>query len=101
MPIFIIMSCCYILISEKFSRFYWGSTELQPEMRLEMHNKQHYGNTKYTAKTNDWELFLVIDCIDIAKAQKIERYIKRMKSQKFIKKLKVDDKRVQWLLDNI
>ena len=80
----------YILFSTKLNRFYYGSTELLPEQRLEMHISKHYGNKKFTSKADDWVLYGSITCDTISQARRIESYLKRMRNRKYI----------QWLMGN-
>ena len=79
---------CYILHSVKLNRFYIGSTVLEVNKRLEKHLNHYYGSTKFTAKADDWELFVSIECDNLDQARSIERHIKRMKSQKYLENLK-------------
>jgi len=95
------MHYCYILFSKTLNRYYCGSTELSPEERLKMHNTQHYGNTKFTAKVNDWEMYFTIQCKSIEQARNIEAFIKRMKSKTYIIKLKTYPEKINWLLTNL
>ncbi len=55
------MVCCYILFSQKLNRFYIGATQDSLEDRIKKHNTRSYGNHRFTAKADDWELFLSID----------------------------------------
>ena len=55
----------YILFSKKLNRFYYGSTELTPDERLELHLSNAYGKSKFTAKADDWQLFFQIECENI------------------------------------
>ncbi len=81
----------YILFSNKLDRFYFGSTELLPEQRLEMHLSKYYGKCKFTAKADDdWVLKDYIECDSISQARKIENYLKKMRNRKYI----------QWLMQN-
>ena len=80
----------YILFSEKLNRHYFGSTELYPEQRLELHISKFYGNKKFTAKANDWVLKYYILCESISQARKIESYFKKMRNRKYI----------EWLMQN-
>jgi putative endonuclease len=52
--------------------------------RIAKHNNHSYGNHRFTATANDWELFLRIDAINYAHAIRLERKIKSMKSSKYI-----------------
>ena len=74
----------YILYSEKLDRYYIGSTELAPQKRLELHLSKNYGFSKYTAKADDWIIYDSRECVDVTKARKVERYLKRMRNRSFI-----------------
>ncbi|MBK7908960.1 GIY-YIG nuclease family protein [Candidatus Pollutiaquabacter sp.] len=76
----------YILYSASLKRFYIGATT-SLSARLHLHNTKGYGRGKFTAKANDWELYLMIDCSCMENALKIEAHIKRMKSANYIKNL--------------
>ena len=80
------MPACYILYSAKLNKYYIGATSTTPPDRLQRHLSAYY-DRKYTAITDDWELFLVIDCVNMELAAKIETHIKRMKSKKYIENL--------------
>ncbi len=79
---------CYILYSKSFNKFYVGATHEAIEQRLEKHNNQSYGSHRYTATTNDWEVYLILETNDYAHAIRMERKIKSMKSKVFIQNLK-------------
>ena len=81
------MNSCYIIFSKKLNRFYIGVCHDDLEERIKKHNEHSYGLNKFTAKADDWELFLKIDCIDFKQAVKIEKHIKSMKSSRYIKNL--------------
>ena len=80
---------CYILYSLQLDKFYTGYSTLGAETRLVKHLSDHYGIEKFTHKAKDWELFLGIECEDPGQARKIENHIKKMKSQKYIRDLKM------------
>ncbi|MEA3317092.1 MAG: GIY-YIG nuclease family protein [Bacteroidota bacterium] len=80
---------CYILFSEKLNGFYIGATTIDPNERLKNHINQIYGKTKYTVKANDWEIYLTIKCKSKKQSLDIESHIKKMKSKKYIKNLKI------------
>lgn len=63
---------CYILYSLKLDSFYIGSSELLPEERLELHNNKKYGSRKFTARSDDWKVFLTIECESVSQARKID-----------------------------
>ena len=75
----------YILHSLKLDKYYVGTTD-DIEKRLTEHNSSIYIGS-YTAKGVPWELVLKYSCLESDKAYKLERFIKRMKSSKFIKKV--------------
>jgi putative endonuclease len=74
---------CYILFSRKLNRFYVGSTELLPKQRLQMHLSNTYGSSKFTAKADDWELFMEVECNSIICARKVETHLKKMRNSKY------------------
>ncbi|MDB4286240.1 GIY-YIG nuclease family protein [bacterium] len=79
----------YILYSSVSDRYYVGQS-YDVQTRLKDHNEGNHSHqsTKYTFKHRPWELkasFFVSE--DRGKAMKIERYIKRQKSRKFIEQL--------------
>ena len=79
------MFCVYILHSKKLDRFYIGFTS-DIDIRLDFHKLSP--PNKFTGKATDWELFLVIDCINKSQALAIEKHIKAMKSKTYILNLK-------------
>lgn len=79
--------CCYILYSPSLDKFYTGACQESLSERIAKHNAHAYGNHRFTAAANDWELFLRIDAIDYTHAIRIERKIKAMKSKIFIQNL--------------
>ena len=78
---------CYIIHSEKLCKFYIGVTQHDVVSRIKKHNDSSYGKHRFTAKANDWQLFLFIDCFDFAHALRIERKVKSMKSSVYIRNL--------------
>ena len=82
------MAACYILYSHEIEKFYIGATHEVVDARIEKHNKNTYGNHRFTATANDWELFLLIPTYNYQMAIRIERKIKSMKSAKYIRNLK-------------
>ncbi|MCO6496030.1 MAG: GIY-YIG nuclease family protein, partial [Chitinophagaceae bacterium] len=93
---FFIMIACYILYSLKLDKFYTGFTQESVEERVIKHNSSSYG-VRYTSGTNDWEIFLIIECATISQALKVEKHIKRMKSKKYIRDLKTYPEMVERL----
>ncbi len=82
------VASCYILFSKSLNKFYIGATQTSVMQRLEKHNKHSYGSHQYTARANDWEVFLILETKNYSHAIRIERKIKAMKSKTFIKNLK-------------
>jgi putative endonuclease len=81
------MNSCYIIFSKKLNRFYIGVCHDDLEVRIQKHNDHSYGKHRFTAKANDWELFLNIECESFSQASKIEKHIKSMKSSTYVKNL--------------
>ncbi|MHC1703108.1 MAG: GIY-YIG nuclease family protein [Tenuifilaceae bacterium] len=76
----------YILYAESIDHYYVGHTN-DVIRRLEEHNNPKRYN-KYTAKASGWVISAVIPSGEIrSEAVRIERYIKRKKSRKFIEQL--------------
>jgi len=82
------MTGCYIIYSKKLKRYYVGVTQEDLEKRIEKHNRHAYGDHRFTAKADDWLLFLFIECVEYKQAIKIEKKIKSMKSSVYIENLK-------------
>ena len=76
----------YILHSSRLKRFYIGATT-SLSARVNQHNTKGYGHRKFTARVNDWEVYLTIDCSCMEVALKIEAHIKKMKSADYIRNL--------------
>ncbi len=81
------MNSCYIIHSQKLNRFYIGVCHEDLDSRLIKHNNHSYGQHRFTAKADDWQLFLNIECSSFTQAIKIEKHIKKMKSKPYIKNL--------------
>lgn len=82
------MHFCYILYSPSKNRFYIGETE-NLSRRLIEHNL-HTFKSASTVIADDWQVYLSIEMPDRSKARNLEKFIKKMKSQTFIQKLKSD-----------
>ena len=80
------MASIYILFSKTLNRFYIGSCAELNERLAEHFNK--FFADSFTAKANDWELFLSIENLSYKQARSIEVHIKKMKSTTYIKNLK-------------
>ena len=83
------MPHCYILYSKTLDKFYIGSSILDPAERLQNHLTHYYGTSKFTARADDWEIFITIECIDTKQAHMIENHFKKMKSSKYIRNLSI------------
>ena len=79
------MFIVYILYSEKLNRFYTGFTS-NFDVRYQFHQTAA-DPKKFTAKANDWEIFIKIQCATKSQGYAIEKHIKKMKSQTYIKNL--------------
>lgn len=89
--------CCYIIYSAKLNKFYIGACQESLSERIKNHNDHNYGNHRFTATADDWELFLRIDAKDYSQAIRIERKIKAMKSKVYIHNLKNYPKMIEKL----
>ena len=92
------MTGCYILYSKKLGKFYIGAIQEDVASRIKKHNEAAYGKHRFTAKSNDWELFLFIETQDYSHAVRIERKIKPMKSLVYLRNLAAYPKMVTKLL---
>ena len=81
------MCGCYIIFSKNLNRFYVGATQDEVSTRIEHHNQAVYGQNRFTASANDWELILFIPANDYPHAIRMERKIKAMKSSVYIRNL--------------
>ncbi|MBN1116091.1 MAG: GIY-YIG nuclease family protein, partial [Bacteroidales bacterium] len=75
----------YIIYSKKINSYYIGSCK-DLAVRLTEHKQKKY-KSSFTAKADDWILFLKIDDLEYQQARNIERHIKKMKSKKYIENL--------------
>ncbi len=82
----------YIIYSPAKDRFYVGES-IDPIERLDQHNKGYYSGSS-TKFTNDWEIFLIIECQSKSQALKVEKFIKRMRNREFYKRLRGSQKLV-------
>ena len=75
----------YILHSISLNRFYIGmSSNLNNRLDFHLNPTE---SRKFTAKTNDWKLFISIDKLSKNQALNIEKHIKKMKSKIYIQNL--------------
>jgi len=73
----------YIIQSIKDGSYYIGSTESIVK-RLNEHN---FGNTRYTKNKRPWKLVYQDEYMTRSEAVIREKYLKRMKSKKYIENL--------------
>ena len=76
----------YILYSQSIDCFYIGET-IDVENRLLEHNT-HFFEGAFISQTNDWIVFLTLECKNRTQARMVESHIKRMKSKTYIRNLK-------------
>ena len=91
------MAAVYILYSSSADIFYTGSSK-DIDLRLSYHQNKEFLNS-FTAKYNDWELYFLINQLDITTARKIEVHIKKMKSRLYIQNLKNYPEMVEKLIE--
>ena len=73
----------YILYSKSIDKYYIGKSE-NPTKRLEFHNSVF--NKIWTKRGQPWDLIKTLEFDNSTLASKIEIYIKKQKSRKFIEK---------------
>ena len=79
------MHYLYILYSRKLRRYYVGET---PDLeRRFLQHQGHYFKKNFTRSAEDWKIILSKAVASREKALLLERFIKRMKSKKFIEKI--------------
>ena len=74
----------YILYSSSIDKYYIGFSE-NPENRLENHNSEL--NKKWTKNGQPWKQMKVLEFETKTEALKVEKFIKKQKSRKFIQKI--------------
>ena len=92
------MHYLYIIHSKSTDKFYIGETHNIAE-RLQKHNEHSYTNS-FTKIASDWKLALQFDCVNRDNALLLERFIKKMKSRKFIEKIIAQPNILQDILTN-
>ena len=78
----------YIIYSPSIDRYYIGQCKNLLH-RLRQHNDLEL-NQNWTKRGIPWELSLKIACITQHQAMKLEHFIKKMKSRKFLQRLIID-----------
>ncbi|MDB4291934.1 GIY-YIG nuclease family protein [Maribacter sp.] len=91
------MHYLYIIYNQTIDRYYIGES---PDVinRLGQHNS-HYFKKGYTKAAQDWKIVLSKKCENKEDAQYLERFMKRMKSKKFIQKIIQDQKILNDILE--
>jgi putative endonuclease len=79
------MASVYILYSNKLDRFYTGSCK-EFQFRFKEHLDKVHANS-FTTKTDDWQLFILIENLSYSQARSMESHIKKMKSKVYIQNL--------------
>ncbi len=79
------MHFVYILYSTITDKFYVGES-VNPTERTQQHNTKFY-KTASTSFTADWALLLTIPLYTRQEAISVEKYIKSMKSKRFLQNL--------------
>ena len=79
------MAAVYILFSKQLDKFYVGSC-LEFLRRFDLHKSRHF-HKSFTAKTDDWVLYYIIDNLEYSLARKVEAHIKKMRSRLYIENL--------------
>jgi putative endonuclease len=80
------MAYLYILYSKNLNQYYTGSC--RDFISRYREHKEIANPASFTSKTQDWEVFLVLDNLQYKQARKMELHIKRMKSAIYITNLK-------------
>ncbi len=75
----------YILYSKSSTKYYVGESHDVQE-RIRKHNEHQYHNS-FSKIASDWNLVLAFECEDRNTSLYLERFIKKMKSKKFIEKI--------------
>ena len=75
----------YIIYSPKIDKFYVGETH-NLKQRIHNHNQHSYKGA-FTKSAEDWSVKLSFETQDKSEAVFLEKFIKRMKSKKFILKI--------------
>ena len=79
------MHFLYIIYSPTADKYYTGETN-NVTTRIDIHNS-HKNITAFTKAASDWKTQLIFKCETKEDALYLERYIKRMKSRKFVQKI--------------
>ena len=89
------MFSVYILFSEEHDKYYVGQTD-DLERRLLQHNE--LSENSFTSRYRPWELGHTIDVPDRTIAIKMERFIKKQKSKKYLREVVASTARQEMLV---
>src|SRR5690606_3812500 len=92
------MHYLYILYSKSTDRFYVGQSS-DVLSRLDLHNTHHFKGA-FTKIASDWEIAMAFPCTQKKDALFLERFVKRMKSKAFIRKVIAYPEVLTAILDN-
>ena len=81
----------YIIYSRSINQYYVGESE-NIIVRLRQHNTGYFKGSS-TSKAKDWEIVLLVPCNDRSEARKLESFVKKQKSKKFIESI-INDKNI-------
>ena len=93
------MYYCYVIYSQTLNKYYIGESD-DVERRLELHNSGYFARA-YSKRATDWSLFVVIPCPTRITALKIEKYLKKKKSRKYIERIKSNPEMINELISKI
>jgi putative endonuclease len=79
------MHYLYIIHSKTLDKYYTGETPYV-EIRIQQHNS-HYFSKGFSNAAQDWKMVMSKKCNSKNDAIYLEKFIKRMKSRKFIEKV--------------
>ena len=89
------MFSVYILFSEEHDKYYVGQTD-DLERRLLQHNE--LSENSFTSRYRPWALALAIEVPDRTIAIKMERFIKKQKSKKYLSEVIASKTRQEMLM---
>jgi putative endonuclease len=81
------MPTVYIIYSKSIDSYYTGCC-MNISKRLNEHNNGKYSNS-FTGKAKDWEVYYLVENLELTVALRIEKHIKRMKSRRYIENIKL------------
>jgi len=84
------MHFVYVLYSPSLDKYYIGET-VDPQERLLQHNSSFFKGSSTTI-ANDWKIILTMTVNNCSEARLIERFIKSMKSKRFLYDLCFNEK---------